>query len=171
MHVSAGNPFRRWPIASFATVASTLVSRVPGGAVVITSGPSEQDAAQRVIEEARSQLPSGARDRIVSCGEFSLMELRALVDGAALYIGGDSGPMHVASTSHAPIVGIYGPTLPERSAPWRPDQSSAEAVETPGLPCRPCEQRVCAPGDFRCLTWIQPAQVVEAAERLLARPR
>jgi hypothetical protein len=42
-------------------------------------------------------------------------------------------------------------------------------VEVPDLPCRPCDQRVCAPGDFRCLTWVQPAQVIAAAERALAR--
>jgi heptosyltransferase-1 len=86
-----------------------------------------------------------------------------------LYIGGDSGPMHVASTSAVPIVGLYGPTLPVRSAPWRGPQFVGEAVEVPDLPCRPCDQRACAPGDFRCLTWMQPAQVIDAAERALAR--
>ena len=34
-----------------------------------------------------------------------------------------------------------------------------------GLACRPCNQRVCAPGDFRCLTWLRPEQVADAAER------
>ena len=105
----------------------------------------------------------------MSCGEFSLAELRALVDRAALYIGGDSGPMHIAATSHVPIVGLYGPTLPARSAPWRAPDRVAEAVEVLDLPCRPCDQRVCAPGDFRCLTWIRPEQVIAAAERALSR--
>jgi hypothetical protein len=43
----------------------------------------------------------------------------------------------------------------------------AEAVDAGPLPCRPCRQRTCEPGDFRCLTRISPAQVVEAAERAL----
>jgi len=77
----------------------------------------------------------------------------------------------VASTSAVPIVGLYGPTLPARSAPWRGAGLVAEAVEVPNLPCRPCDQRVCAPGDFRCLTWVQPEQVIDAAERALARAR
>jgi hypothetical protein len=47
----------------------------------------------------------------------------------------------------------------------------AEAVEIRELPCRPCDQRVCVPGDFRCLTWIAPDQVVDAAERVLAGVR
>jgi heptosyltransferase-1 len=106
---------------------------------------------------------------VLSCGEFSLAELRALLDRASLYIGGDSGPLHIASTTNVPIVGLYGPTLPLRSAPWRSDAWVTESVDAGPLPCRPCDQRVCAPGDFRCLTSILPAQVFDAATRALAR--
>jgi ADP-heptose:LPS heptosyltransferase len=169
IHVSAGNPFRRWPTDSFAAVAAALVSRDHGRRAIITSGPSDRDAADRLIAQTRARLDSGDAARVLACGEFSLAELRALVDRAGLYIGGDSGPMHVAATSAVPIVGLYGPTLPVRSAPWRDPRFIAEAVDVQDLPCRPCEQRVCAPGDFRCLTWIQPARVIEAAERALAR--
>jgi ADP-heptose:LPS heptosyltransferase len=75
--------------------------------------------------------------------------------------------MHIATTGHAPMVSLYGPTLPARSAPWRSARWLAASVEVDGLECRPCDQRVCVPGDFRCLTRIQPTQVVEAAVRLL----
>jgi ADP-heptose:LPS heptosyltransferase len=114
-------------------------------------------------------LPEADRGRVLACGEFSLAELRALADRAALYIGGDSGPLHVASTSHVPIVGLYGPTLPQRSAPWRAPIWPVESVEIEGLECRPCDQRRCLPGDFRCLTWITPAQVIDASERALEK--
>jgi len=171
IHVSAGNPFRRWPIASFAAVAAGLASRDARRRVVVTSGPSERDAADRVIAHARAQLADEDRPRVLACGEFSLDELRALADRAALYIGGDSGPMHIAATSRVPIVGLYGPTLPARSAPWRAGDSPAESVEAGDLPCRPCNQRTCAPGDFRCLTSIRPQQAIEAAERALRTPR
>lgn len=169
IHVSAGNPFRRWPIDSFASLVNALIARDPQRRVIVTSGPSDAQAAEQVIGRARSLVGDANRDQIISCGEFSLAELRALVDRAALYIGGDSGPMHVAATSAVPIVGLYGPTLPVRSAPWRAPGHIAEAVEILDLPCRPCDQRVCAPGDFRCLTWVTPEHVTEAAERALAR--
>jgi ADP-heptose:LPS heptosyltransferase len=97
--------------------------------------------------------------------------LRAVLDRAALYVGGDSGPLHIAATTKVPIVGLYGPTLPSRSAPWRDGTLIAESVDAGELPCRPCDQRVCAPGDFRCLTAITPAQVFDAAERILTRSR
>jgi ADP-heptose:LPS heptosyltransferase len=167
MHVSAGNPFRRWPLESFAEVAAALASAAAPTAVVVTSGPSELDAAARVVGAARERLPAGHGSRIVAC-DLSLPELRALVDTAALYIGGDSGPMHVAATSRVPMVSLYGPTLPARSEPWRPAAIPALAVEQHGLACRPCDQRVCEPGDFRCLGLSTAAQVIEAAQRLLA---
>ncbi len=167
IHVSAGNPFRRWPHSSFAAVAAGLAGADPTRRIIVTSGPSDREAAARVIETARSSLGPGAGSRIVSNGDFSLPELRALVHRAALFIGGDSGPAHVAATSTVPIVTLYGPTMPERSAPWRPSVLLSESIDTPGLSCRPCNQRVCEPGDFRCLTRIEPDRVIDAAERVL----
>jgi ADP-heptose:LPS heptosyltransferase len=167
MHVSAGNPFRRWPVPAFAAVAARLAEDDDRHRIVVTSGPSERDAASAVIDAARADLNAVRAGHVLACGEFSLTELRALVERAALYIGGDSGPMHVAATSHVPMVSLYGPTLPARSAPWRAPIWPAEAVEVHGLACRPCEQRVCVPGDFRCLTRITPDDVVQAARRAL----
>jgi len=165
-HVSAGNQFRRWPESAFADVAAGLVRQSTDRWVLLTAGPSDRDAVQRVRTVARTLAPDAA-DRIVDAEDVSLAELRALLDAAALYIGGDSGPLHVASTSDVPIVGLYGPTLPERSAPWRPDTIPGVSVDAGTLACRPCDQRVCAPGDFRCLTGITPGAVRDAAERLL----
>jgi lipopolysaccharide heptosyltransferase II len=166
LHVSAGNPFRRWPEEAFAELASGLVTREPGRWVVVTSGPSDHEAAARVVAAA-GRLAGASAARIVEAEGLSLAELRALMDRAALFVGGDSGPLHIAATSDVPVVGLYGPTLPERSAPWRPDRVPHIAVDAGPLPCRPCRQRACEPGDFRCLTSISAATVHAAAERLL----
>jgi predicted lipopolysaccharide heptosyltransferase III len=167
LHVSAGNPFRRWPQRSFAEVAATLASEDSRRRVIITSGPSESAAAEAVATDARS-IAGEAGARIVRTGEFDLSELRALVDRAALYIGGDSGPLHIAATTDTPIVALFGPTLAERSMPWRVPTARAIAVDGGELPCRPCHQRHCVPGDFRCLTAISPTMVVAAARSLLS---
>jgi lipopolysaccharide heptosyltransferase II len=168
VHVSAGNPFRRWPLDSFAALATQLVQRDSSRRAIVVSGPSERAAASQVIDRARALLGPVDAGAILNCGEFDLDELRALVEGASLYIGGDSGPLHIASTSAVPIVGLYGPTLPVRSAPWRAPGLPSEAAEVGALPCRPCDQRTCVPGDFRCLTWLTPEDVARAAERALA---
>ena len=170
MHVSAGNPFRRWPAGSFATVAAELARDDRRRRVIVTSGPSEAAAAEAVAAQAR-RLAGDAAGGIVRTGEFDLAELRSLVGRAALYIGGDSGPLHIASTTDTPIVALFGPTLPERSMPWRDAAIGAIAVDAGPLPCRPCHQRTCVPGDFRCLTGISPNMVISAAQALLAEGR
>lgn len=169
LHVSAGNPFRRWPPEAFATVVTELARRDPGRRVIVTSGPSDAGAAGAIVESARSRLGSAATG--VSHGQFDIGELQALAARAAVYIGGDSGPLHIAATTQTPIVALFGPTLAERSMPWRDSRWFAEAVDGGPLPCRPCHQRTCQPGDFRCLTGITPDQVVAAAERALAAGR
>jgi ADP-heptose:LPS heptosyltransferase len=73
----------------------------------------------------------------------------------------------MAATTCTPIVALFGPTLAERSMPWRDPRWFAESIDAGPLPCRPCRQRRCEPGDFRCLTRIRPEDVAAAAERAL----
>ena len=167
MHVSAGNPFRRWPEPFFAETAARIAAANPRRRLVFSSGPSDRDAAGRIAAMAREQL-GGDAGRIVDLGEFDLQELRALIGRSRLFVGGDTGPMHIAAATATPVVGIYGPTLAARSAPWRAPAVRTIAVERQDLPCRPCDQRACAPGDFRCLTQLLPATVVAAAEEALS---
>ncbi|HET7220989.1 MAG TPA: glycosyltransferase family 9 protein [Vicinamibacterales bacterium] len=167
VHVSAGNPFRRWPEPAFARLVAALASADDGRRIILSSGPSDKLAADRIAANARALLGPALADRVLDFGDVNLAELRALVGRSALFVGGDSGPLHIAATTATPIVGIYGPTLAARSAPWRDPQAVTESVQIEGLACRPCEQRTCAPGDFRCLTTIDPESVITAAERAL----
>ena len=165
VHVSPGSPFRWWPALS-ATVAA-LVQRHPRLRVVPVSGPADGAAAAAVVEDARNM--AGIASARILDGDFDLFELRELIAGSAVYIGVDSGPAHVAATTHTPIVELIGPTRPERSRPWRDPRWFSEMVDSGPLPCRPCNQRHCVPGDFRCLTRISADQVVTATERALEK--
>ena len=168
MHVAAGNEFRRWPESSFASVAASLV-RADGRRVVLAVGSvSETESVFRVVAAART-LAGEAADRIQSATDWSLTELRALMERAVLFVGGDSGPMHIAATSDIPIVAIFGPTMPVTWAPWRPAALPLEIVEPGPLACRPCDQRVCTPGDFRCLRGTDAGRVIASVETLLER--
>src|SRR5712691_2964165 len=168
VHVSAGNPFRRWPRESFEALVVALARRDPSRRIILTSGPSDAAAVKAIADGARAALgPLGTA--VPDIGELDLAELRALVGRAAVYIGGDSGPLHIAGTTMTPIVALLGPTLAERSLPWRDPRWFAEAVDAGPLECRPCRQRECAPGDFRCLTHITAEQVAAAAERAITR--
>ena len=166
VHVSAGNPFRRWPADAFVELVVRLAQADPIRRILLTSGPSDSKAAGEIAAAARARLGPAAH-QVPESPEFDLAELRALVARATVYIGGDSGPLHVAGTTATPIVALLGPTLAERSMPWRDPRSFAEAVDAGPLPCRPCHQRTCEPGDFRCLTSITADRVIEAAERAM----
>jgi lipopolysaccharide heptosyltransferase II len=177
IHVSAGNPFRRWPADHFVELAQRLAARDPVRRIILTAGPSEATAAQAIVARATQALEATgvtaaeAATRIRTGEEYGLAELRSLIARAAVYVGGDSGPLHVAATSDVPIVGVYGPTLPVRSAPWRPPALPTAAIERLDLACRPCDQRACVHGDFRCLTGLGPEAVVTAVEQVLAGTR
>jgi ADP-heptose:LPS heptosyltransferase len=168
VHVTAGNRFRQWPEEAFIRLLVGL-SASAGRRVIVSAGPADRAAAARILGAARRRLDEPHAARIVDFGEFDLAELRALVSRSRLFIGGDTGPLHIAATTATPVVGIYGPTLPVRSAPWRNPAYATESVGVEGLACRPCDQRHCAPGDFRCLTTLQSDDVLAAAERLLKR--
>jgi ADP-heptose:LPS heptosyltransferase len=166
LHVSAGNPFRRWPEASFVALIGALIRRDPSRRIVITSGPSDAEAARRVTAEARRLLGANA-GALPDAGDFDLTDLRALITRASVYIGGDSGPAHIAATTRTPIIELLGPTLAGRSRPWRDPRWYSETIDVGELPCRPCNQRQCVPGDFRCLTGIDAEHVTAAVERAL----
>ena len=169
LHAGAGNEFRRWPEASFIEVASTL-GGLGGGeglrAVVVVGSSTEAADIERVATEARR-----APARAVAAVGWPLPLVRALMERARVFIGGDSGPMHIAAATDVPIVAIFGPTLPVHWAPWRPARLPFVAIEPGPLECRPCDQRVCAPGDYRCLRGTAAAPVIAAARQLLETTR
>ena len=165
VHVSASNPFKRWPAGHFVELLVRLLASSSDRRACVVSGPSEPGAARQVLADVETRLPD-ATGRLIA-PQLSLGELRALVTRATVYIGGDSGPLHVAATTATPIVELLGPTVETRSFPWRPRTCVTEVVDAGTLPCRPCTERHCVPGDFRCLTGIGPDRVHEAAERAL----
>ena len=71
------------------------------------------------------------------------------------------------NTVEPPILELVTARLFERDKPWRDARYHVETIDH-ALPCRPCHQRVCEPGDFRCLTWTTADQVIQAAERAIA---
>jgi len=103
----AGWGAKRWPPERYGEVARKLADA--GYAVIINSGPSEEHLAQAI------EASSGGAARTLS---LHLAGLIAVIRRASLVIGGDTGPVHLASALHKPVVGIYGPTDPARNGPF-----------------------------------------------------
>ena len=150
LHVGAGNAFRDWGHQKLGGLAGRLAGLL--GVRVILIG-SALDAPR--AEEIRKISPKSV---LSLAGELNLAELREVIGRAALFIGPDSGPMHIAATTLTPIVALFGPTLPANFSPW---QARATLLEKP-LDCRPCKQRKCQTEDFRCLELITVDEVLKA---------
>ena len=169
VHVGAGNEFRRWPEEGFASVVAGLSSRSANRRIILTTGTAQTPRADEI---RRLAIKGGVDPAAVTvlC-DLDLAELRSLVARASVFVGGDSGPAHVAATTTTPMVVIFGPTTDVVWGPWRSPGLVTEIVDVGSLPCRPCDQRRCEPGDFRCLRTISPETVIAATERALDRGR
>jgi ADP-heptose:LPS heptosyltransferase len=93
-------------------------------------------------------------------------DLAALMRSAALAISGDTGPLHIAAAVGTPIVGLFGPTRPERNGPWEPRDEVIAMSET----CVCHHKRKCLRG-APCIDEITVEQVMAAAERRLRSGR
>jgi lipopolysaccharide heptosyltransferase II len=169
VHVGAGNEFRRWPEDGFARVSAAVSSGHPNRRIILTTGPAQAARADEVRRLALG-LGVGADAMAVAC-DLDLGELRNLIARSRLFVGSDSGPAHIAATTATPMVVIYGPTTPAVWGPWRAPSLVTEAVDAGDLPCRPCDQRACEPGDFRCLRGLAPETVAASAVRAIERSR
>lgn len=128
-----GWPTKLWNAAGFAAIADRLWQAY-GLRSVVTYGPGEQPLAQAVVAQARS----GA----VSIIESTLKQFFALARRASLFIGGDTGPLHLAAAAGTPIVGLYGPTPARRNGPFAADDVVVERFD---LDCRTdCFRRSCS---------------------------
>ncbi|HXG66840.1 MAG TPA: glycosyltransferase family 9 protein [Blastocatellia bacterium] len=120
-----------WPAERFGQIADWLWEE-RGLVSFITYGPGEEALAQAVAAGAFSgkALPLAT----------TLKQFVALARRAALFVGGDTGPLHLAAAAGTPIVGIYGPTAPERNGPF----DRRDITVGRDLWCRPqCHRRSC----------------------------
>lgn len=107
LNPGAGWGAKMWPAERYGEVAKELA--IDGLRSVVNYGPGEEGLAETV--ETASE---GAAQRI-SC---SISELIALTRRARLFVGGDTGPMHLAAALKIPVIAIFGPTNPARNGPF-----------------------------------------------------
>jgi heptosyltransferase-2 len=140
-----------WPPDRFADFVNRL--RVHADADVILFGT----AAEQQVSDAIAAEIKGASINLV--GKTAIADLPALLAGCQLFVGNDSGAMHVAAAVGLPVVAIFGPTDPLGTAPLTP---RCKVVQEKTY-CSPCFLRRC-PIDHRCMTNVAP-EAVEAAAR------
>lgn len=143
---------KRWHPSNYAELIRRMDPFFPGQ-FVITGSPSEAPEIRQII------AASGSHRAHYFPTELS--EFIALARRATLFVGGDTGPLHLAAAAGTPIVALYGPTDPARNGPFSPEDITLSTHEPVNHTRRAKHPRF--------LDGISVADVVEAVHRRLAR--
>ena len=149
MNPGAGWGAKCWPAERYGQVAQALADR--GYATVVNTGPGEEMLAQQVC---------AASDGSAFAMTCSVGALIACTRRAKLFLGGDTGPLHLAAALQRPVVGIYGPTDPARNGPF---ETRAIVLRHPESKRDHTRHKTPEAG----LLTIQVQDVLQAAEQLL----
>ncbi len=139
---------KTWTPDKFAVLANMISKKLSMPSLVVW-GPGEEHL-----------IPEG--EGVFVAPPTGLREMISLLSRATVVVGGDTGPLHIAAALGVPVVGLYGPTLPERNGPY---SEKAEVVVKP-CPHRGEHKRECSEP---CVESIPPDEVFKAVERLLSR--
>jgi len=136
----------------YARLADRLVRELHA-TVLFTRGAEELEWVEAIRKEMKE--PS-----LLAPETKSLTQLGEVYRRCNLYIGGDTGPMHIASLMGTPVVVIYGPTDPVENEPFGKHIKIRKEVG-----CNPCRNRSCK--ELKCLKAIQVDDVFKATKEIL----
>lgn len=178
MHTPSMWPYKQWPLEHYRRLAAFLASA--GRQVVLTGSMGAHDRA--CIAAMQGAAPP---ELLVDAGALDFSQLATLLRGAALYIGPDTSVSHLAAACGTQVLAIFGPTNPQRWAPWpggvapvqfvrrAPEQTVGNVtLMQSALPCVPCGRAGCE--DHRqspteCLPGIEPGRVAAQVLEILGR--
>ena len=144
----------------FGALAAALAR--DGLSVCLTGGPDDRAAAERARAAAGN---AAVRDLV---GQTSLRELVALSARARLFVGCDTGPMHLAAALGVPVVALFGPADPARTGPF----GAGHVLVRVPPPCAPCGRKTCNQPRHACMEDLDVERVLAAVRaRLAEAPR
>ena len=152
LNPGAGWGAKCWPAESYGAVAKALADR--GMAVMVNYGPEEESLAVSVREASEQTA------RPVKC---SVSQLIALTRRSSLFVGGDTGPMHLAAALGVPVVALFGPTRPDRNGPFA---TRSIVLRNPDS----VDNRSHVDDPDAGLQSIEPDRVIAAVDELLKEP-
>lgn len=145
---------KRWPPENFAALISKL--SIP---CVIAGNNADKEICQKIIKNiTETREGEKKQPKIINlCGETSLKELAALIEGARAVVSNDSGPMHIAAALKKPLVALFGPTDPSKTGPYGWQRNKDLKIIRTGVSCSPCFKKRC--NEPLCMTGIS-AEIV-----------
>lgn len=151
--------FKAWPPERFAELADQLTSQY-GCQVLIGGSNQDIDLAEQIRQMAKSSP-------IVMAGRTTIKQFAAIAKKSALFVGSDSGAMHIASAVGAPVVALFGPSNPRE---WGSRGGPVEVLYKE-IDCRSCFHPTCTKGEENCMRLIAVHEVIAAAQRLIQARR
>ncbi len=161
IHPFAAVPQRGWHLADFAGLAALL--RQEGFKVAVLGAPRERG----IFESSRDLFGDACADLV---GKSDIRTTMALLGKASLFVGNDSGIMHLAAAAGTPLVALFGPQSPVKFGPW----SDKARIIYKNFPCSPCRQKFfteCSPSSRMkpaCMEAISIEEVMLACRELLS---
>ncbi len=151
IHPGASVPYKLWSQAHFARLVSQLQD---SGYQVVWVGAGEMDA--QIIRAITGQID--ADETVNLCNRLSFSELMALYQHCRFFVGSDSGPMHLAAATGAPVFALFGPS---DEAIWAPLGEHSHPLRGTLCCADDCDAFHCRL-DYRCMASLQPEAVMEA---------
>jgi heptosyltransferase III len=156
---AANWPAKQWRAERFAELATRLTASggpLPGSRVAILAAPHERALAEPVL----AALPPGRRIDLV--GRVDLLTAAAVLRRCAMFIGNDTGLMHIAAASGTPTLGLFGPSPVAQYAPWGRRTAWVRSIDPP--------EAMFGPGfDHRTTGTLMDGLSVDAAEAAACR--
>jgi lipopolysaccharide heptosyltransferase I len=143
MHPGVTWETKKWPIENYARLSEEIVKKFDDTAIVITAGPGEEKLAEKC-----------RKGDVVIANGMNLSQLAALLDKCELFIGSDTGPLHLAAALGKRVIGLYGPTDPARNGPY----GEKNFAVWKKLPCSGCWRRKCK--SIKCMKEIEVSEVM-----------
>ena len=132
----AGWSGKQWPIASFITLLTKFCKKYPEAQVAILAAPNEKTLAEPLLKA----LP---QDQCINTIGMDLLDLAAFLQSTRLFIGNDSGLMHISAAVKTPTLALFGPSNDQIYGPWSGLESSPHRVlRSMPLPRKKIEQTV-----------------------------
>lgn len=146
-----------WPAAYFAALVNFLQDDLQAK-VILLGAPDDLPLLAKIVA-------GSSRPVINLAGKVNLKELAAVMQKSHLFIGGDTGPLHIAAAVGTPTLSLFGPTNPHIYAPV----GENHAVIVSDVACRYCHKRACE--NFICMESIGLEEVYRAVRKMLNREK
>ena len=156
MHPGGPSLLKQWPAERYAQLADHL-SREYNARIILVGGKGEEQIARSIVSEMNENVTDLS-------GQTRLGQLAAVLQKTDLFIGNDSGPMHLAAACGTRVIGLFGPTSPQRFGPYGKHCAALRMEKD----CPPCMQDKCKRPGYRCIDRISVDDVTVLIRQIMS---